>query len=326
MKKLINIAKWVLYSFLALLTTGVIYEQASQLYFNTKKPGPQEFCEINGLNIHFKKRGNGGPTVVFQSGLGGDYKIWEEIQDSVSQYTNTISYDRAGLHWSDGSKEIKTLESISEELYLLLEKTNCPKPYILVGHSLAGITLRPFIRNNPQNISAIVFVDVSHPLQIKNASEELNQYLVVPPTWLVGALVETGITRTYFSFKAFVSDLPSAHWFNRHVKDFFYRSYKTFLQEAVDDDVMFEQAAEINSFGNIPLTVVTGAYPNGADFLEKPHLVDEFITLHRKSQRDLLQLSTNSKQVIASNSGHYVPLQDPQVVIAAIKAYLVNSK
>ena len=314
--------KYVLYFFSGILLAGIIYEQCAQIYFNAKKPGADEFCNINGKEIHFIKKGKGGPTVVFQSGRGGDYKIWQEIQDSLSGYMTTISYDRAGLMWSDVSNETRTLKSMTAELEQLLEKTNCPKPYILVGHSLAGITLRPFVRDHANDISAVIFADVSHPLQIKNASEELKKYLVVPPQWLIGTFIETGIARLYFSFKPFMTELPLTHWMNRHVRDYFYKSYKAFLQEAQDDDIMFEQAEAINSFDPIPLTIITGAYPDGADFLGEESLVREYLTLHRRHQADLLHLSSQSKNVIAPHSGHYVPLQDPQIVIDAIKEYL----
>lgn len=317
-----RIVQWVMFSVLGLIGAGIIIEQSFQIHFNFKKPGESEFCEINGLKVHYKKKGNGGPTVVFQSGLGGDYKIWEEIQDSLSKHTTTISYDRAGLLWSEPANETKTLENITAELEQLVEKTNCPKPYILVGHSLAGITLRPFIKNNPEDISAVVFADVSHPLQIKNSSEELKKYLVVPPKWLITTLMETGIARFYFTLQPFMADLPKSHWMNRHVRNYFYTSYEAFLQEANDDDPMFEQAETINHFGDIPLTIISGAYPKGADFLGKDYLAKEYLTLHRSQQKDLLQLSTKSKQIIAQNSGHYVPLQDAEIVIASVKEYL----
>lgn len=317
-----KILKRVLVSVLILLVATIVFERISQVYFNTKRPGESEFVETNGLKTHFVKKGTGGPTVVFQSGLGGDYKIWEEIQDTLSKYATTISYDRAGILWSDLTEETKTLDNITEELTRLLEKTDCPKPYILVGHSLAGITLRPFVARHQQDVKSVIFVDVTHPLQIKNASEELKKYLITPPEWLVATLVETGILRCVFHFKGFIGDVPASHWLNRHIRNYFYLMYKATLKEANEDDVMFAQAEEISAFGDIPLTVISGGYPSGADFLGDPKLVQEYLGLHRAGQKDLLSMSTASKQVIARNSGHYVQLQDPEVIIDAIKEYV----
>ncbi|MCD8539398.1 MAG: alpha/beta hydrolase [Leadbetterella sp.] len=313
-----RILKAILKSILTLLLVIFLYEQASQLYFNSKKPSAAEFVDIDGVPTHFVKKGKGGPTVVFQSGLGGDYKTWEAIQDSVSRFTTTLSYDRTGLQWSGPSKSPKTLESMTRELEILLEKTGCPKPYILVGHSLSGLTLRPFIQRHKQDISGVIFLDVSHPEQVKRSSEELKKYLVVPPQGLVAALVESGWARIYFSFRPFISDVPGSHPMNKHITNYFYRSYKTVLQEAREDDLMFNEAGKINSFGSVPLTVITGAYPQGTGFLEDPALENEYLEIHRSGQKDLLRLSAQSKQIIAPNSGHYVPLTDESLVINAI--------
>lgn len=302
-----------------LLFAGIICEQVIQFYLDSKRPGPEQFCEINGANIHFIKKGSGGPTVVFQSGLGGDHKIWQNIQDSLSLVTTTIAYDRAGLQWSDRSGAEKTLESIKSELFELLEKTNCPKPYILVGHSLAGITLRPFVRDYGKDICGVVLLDASHPLDIKKSSDALKQYTQAPPAWLLTALMETGIGRLYFTFQPFITDIPDNHWMNQHIRDYFYRSYQTLFSEAVEDDIMFEQSEAITSFGTIPLAVITAAYPNGAGFLGDKALQAEYLKIHAELQKNLLDLSVNSRQLMAVNSGHYVPLQDEALVIRTIK-------
>ncbi len=314
-----KIFKKILIGLMGLVIIGFLYEQASQAYFNSKRPDSDKFVSIDGIKIHFQKKGNGGPTIVFQSGLGGDHKIWQSIQDSLSQHYTTLSYDRSGLQWSDISETPKTLESFTSELESLLEQTNCPKPYILIGHSLAGLTLRPFIKKHSKDILGVVFLDVSHPLQMEKSSEELQEYLVVPPTWLVGTLVNTGLARVYFSFSPFIKDIPSAHFMNRHIRNYFYMSYKTILREAREDDSMFKEAAAINSFGNIPLTIITGSYPNGAGFLGNKNLEKEYLDIHFTGQKDLLNLSSKSKQIMAPNSGHYVPLTDEKIVIDAIK-------
>lgn len=317
-----KILKAIASGMIGILLAVFVYEQGAQLYFDSKKPPASEFVGIDGVPTHFIRKGEGGPTVVFQSGLGGDHKIWEQIQDSVSRFTTTLSYDRSGLQWSGSSKSPKTLESITHELELLLEKTGCPKPYILVGHSLAGLTLRPFIQKHEHDITSVIFLDVSHPLQVKRSSEELKKYLVVPPDGLVAALVESGWARLYFTFRPFISDVPGSHPMNKHITRYFYRSYKTVLQEAREDDPMFDEAGEIESFGQIPLTVITGAYPQGADFLQDPALEKEYLEIHRSGQKDLLRLSAQSKQIIAPNSGHYVPLTDEPLVIGAILEYV----
>ncbi|GAA6764204.1 hypothetical protein AAFH68_01330 [Flavobacterium sp. CGRL1] len=136
-------------------------------YYDKKQPSKDEFVFVKDRKIHFRKIGNSlKGTVVFESGLGGDYMHWQELQNKLSKDYTTISYDKAGILWSDPAENI-SLKRYSEDLDTVLTKTNCPKPYILVGHSFAGITLRSFIKDHSQDIGGIVFVDVSHPQQLK---------------------------------------------------------------------------------------------------------------------------------------------------------------
>jgi hypothetical protein len=46
---------------------------------------------------------------------------------------------------------------------------------------------------------------------------------------------------------------------------------------------------------------------------------DESFPVYLKLQSDLLSLSRNSKEVIAENSGHFVIIDRPDVVISAIR-------
>jgi hypothetical protein len=71
--------------------------------------------------------------------------------------------------------------------------------------------------------------------------------------------------------------------------------------------------------GDRPLVVVTQGLNDFAQDVTDPSRKQQRIDEHRHLQADLLALSRNSKQVIATHSGHHVPLEEPQVVIDAIR-------
>lgn len=321
MKRLFNLSKWIFGPLLFLLLLGYLYESISRWIYDSKEPNQSEYIVIDDRKLHFHKEGNGNATVVFESGLGGDYLHWQEIQKEVSKYTTTISYDKAGVLWSDPSKEI-SLERYERDLSHLLEETNCPKPYILVGHSFAGITLRSFINNHSQDIEGIIFVDVSHPQQLKRSSDELKNPVTPPSKGVMNFLNETGILRLLFTATPFTNDVPHDHWFNQNIKNYFYRILPGLQQEMENDDVLMEAAEKINDFGEIPLTIITATYPNGISGIKDKGLQQEYLLLHQSLQKELLQLSTNSKQVFATNSGHYITLQEPELIIQEIKKTL----
>lgn len=79
--------------------------------------------------------------------------------------------------------------------------------------------------------------------------------------------------------------------------------------------------AHRRSFGDRPLVVLTAQdhYYDSAKTppaIHKKHLASE--REHALTQARLLSLSTDAKQVLVPNSGHYIQLDQPQIVINAI--------
>ncbi|WP_281233535.1 alpha/beta fold hydrolase [Flavobacterium gelatinilyticum] len=316
-KRVLKTFNYLLILILVLITAGFIYEQASRAYFDKKRPNESDFIKVDGRKIHFKKQGNGSTTIVFESGLGGDYLHWQEIQNKLSKDYTTISYDKAGILWSDPTEDV-SLKRYSNDLFQLLEKTNCPKPYILVGHSFAGITLRSFIKEHPENIQGIVFVDVSHPEQLKKSSEDLKNSVTPPSRGFLRFLNETGGIRMLYTLVPFTQSVPKEHIFNQNVKNNFYKIFDGLMQEMENDEKLMEEAEKINTFGSVPLVVITAQYPQGVENIPNKELEKEYLSVHNSMQKDLLNLSVNSTQFFASKSGHYVTLQEPELLYKAI--------
>lgn len=317
-KNILKILKISFLILLALILIGFLFEQIARFYFDSKRPDNNEFAKIDGRNIHYKKLGNGSCTIIFESGLGGDYLHWQEIQKKLSKKYTTIAYDKAGILWSDPSKEI-SLKRYSNDLQELLEQTNCPKPYILVGHSFGGITPRFFIQKNKKDMAGIVFVDVSHPKQMKKSSEALRNSVQPPPRMLLSFLNEIGVIRTLYSNVAFTAAVQKTHWFNQNVKNYFYRIFDGMMTELENDEKLMNEASQINDFGSIPLTVITAKYPNGVEGARDKELEYEYLAVHNALQIDLLRLSSNSKQIFAAKSGHYITLQEPDLICNEIE-------
>ncbi|MHC0445170.1 alpha/beta fold hydrolase [Flavobacterium sp. 3-218] len=317
-KKLLRIFKRLFIAFLILILIGFLFEQIARFYFDNKRPDEKEFVVINGRKIHYKKLGNGPCTIIFESGLGGDHLHWQDIQKKLLKKYTTIAYDKAGILWSDPSQDI-SLKRYSDDLETLLKQTNCPKPYILVGHSFGGITPRLFIQKNKKDLAGIVFVDVSHPKQLEKSSEALRNSVQPPPRKFSSFLNEIGLIRILYSSTAFTTAVPKEHWFNQNVKNYFYRIFDGMMTELENDDKLMREASEIDDFGSIPLTIITAKYPVGVEGARDKKLEKEYLGIHNALQTDLLKLSTNSNQVFASKSGHYITLQEPDLICNEIE-------
>lgn len=317
-KKVLKTLKILLFIFVTLIAIGYVFEHISRFYFDSKRPVNSEFVEVDGRKIHYKKVGNGNCTVFFESGLGGDYLHWQELQKKLSKNYTTIAYDKAGIMWSDASEDV-SLRRYADDLKQLLEKTDCPKPYILVGHSFGGITPRLFIKENAKDLAGIVFIDVSHPKQLEKSSSALKNSVQPPPRFLLSFLNEIGAIRILYASTPFTTAVPQEHWFNKNVKTYFYRIFDGMMTEMENDKKLMKEASQIDDFGSIPLTIITAKYPNGVEGARDKSLEKEYLEVHLSLQKDLLNLSTNSRQVFANKSGHYVTLQESELICNEIK-------
>ena len=110
-------------------------------------------------SFHYVKKGEGKPTVIFESGLGDNSNTWSLIQEIVSKTTTTISYDRLGLGFSSSTKNPRTIENLVLELNQFLTTNNIEEPYILVGHSIGGLIIRKYQHDYPEKIAGLILVD-----------------------------------------------------------------------------------------------------------------------------------------------------------------------
>ena len=319
-------SKWLTYLFRGLfvlvfgtLMLGIIYEQSARFRAQYKYRAPGAFAELDDQKIHYLRAGDGGPSVVFVSGLGGDHTVWKAVQEPVSKRTTTISYDRSGLLWSESNRDGKDAEAISKELYQLLKTTKVPKPYILVGHSLAGCSLRPFIRDHSGDIAGIIFADVSHPEQNERGSTALQAKMknTLPNLAFFRFAAGFGPLRMSINKNPYNKNLADDAPENTAYRQNIYRSIDGIIAEMKAVDQTLAQAKAINSFGNIPLIVISAQQKKEAE-LNDPELEKELQDLWGQLQKDLLDLSTNSKQVLASQSGHMVPFDQPELIVDAI--------
>jgi pimeloyl-ACP methyl ester carboxylesterase len=104
------------------------------------------------------------PTVLLEAGAFGFSADWGVVQDRLAAHgLRSLAYDRAGLGLSDASTEPRDGEAILSDLERLLEAADEPPPYIVVGHSMAGLRVQLLAARHRDWISGVVLVDASTP-------------------------------------------------------------------------------------------------------------------------------------------------------------------
>jgi pimeloyl-ACP methyl ester carboxylesterase len=104
------------------------------------------------------------PTILFEAGAFGFSADWGAVQPKVvARGLHACAYDRAGLGFSDPGPAPRDANAVVSDLERLLKAAHEDGPFILVGHSMAGLYLPLFAARNPDKIAGLVFVDTATP-------------------------------------------------------------------------------------------------------------------------------------------------------------------
>jgi len=208
------------------------------------------------------------------------------------------------MGYSDPGPSPRTARRLARELIRLLDRSGISGPVVLVGASIGGFTVRVFASDYEDRVSGLVLVDASH---------EDQQHDIPQLAPFVPFLSSIGVFRTVgMSFGLPTAMLaPSVREFARATR------FRAAGYQAAADEIVHvrESAGEVRAARReltIPVIVVTGG--RGSD------------TVWRNLQQNQVRLSQHGCQLIAEQSGHVVPVEQPQVVVDAIRAVVDGAR
>jgi pimeloyl-ACP methyl ester carboxylesterase len=235
-----------------------------------------------GRRLYLKCMGTGRPTVVLESGFGGNTDDWRDVQPQLGRITRTCAYDRAGLGNSVATPGVHDAGDEVRDLRRLLRAAHLPAPYVLVGHSYGGLLARLFAHEHPEQAAGVVLVDAVGRDQIRRA----------------------------------LADWPRAQ------APAVRRAFARTVQDGVDLAAGDALGRRVRTLGATPLAVITagrheaelGALPRGLARAQE--------RLWNTMQDELAALSSDHLHVVALRSDHFVQRLDgqPDVVVRAVGA------
>lgn len=135
---------------------------------DTVQPGQltdsdSQFIEINGLSVHIKTMGKGGPVIVLLHGFGASLFSWHAVMEPLSQDGMVIAYDRTAFGLTErpmtwkGQNPYGPQASV-DQLLGLLDFYNVQKA-VLVGNSAGGMVAMQFYLQHHDRVQGLILVD-----------------------------------------------------------------------------------------------------------------------------------------------------------------------
>jgi pimeloyl-ACP methyl ester carboxylesterase len=316
----------------AVLAAALLYQGMSAARDRHLYAPPGRLIKVGGARLHLHEKGNGRPVVVLEAGIGASSLSWAVVQPGIAAFTKVVSYDRAGLGWSASSRVPRSVTGMIGELRSLLSEAGAGPPYILVGHSFGGLLVQAYAALHLSEVAGLVLVDPVSAKAWASCPEtelrrlQLGAKLAKRGAWAArfglvrGALAALVAGRRWFpklaarlsgpqgtsamtNLIAEVRKLPPEVWplVRSHWSD--PKCFRAMAEYLCCLPECAQCAVEMHVKG-VPMIVLSAANA-------KPEELQE--------REEWIKQSGWGKQIQVPESGHWLHLERPELVIAAVQ-------
>lgn len=270
--------------------------------------------DTGGRKLYLECHGEGRPTVVLISGYRASGRYWTDdwrypdaprtmVLPGVAETTRVCTYDRPGTVATIGEDELvsrsdaiaqpRTTPEAVAELHALLQAAGVPGPYVLAAHSWGGFMARLYAATYPDEVVGLVLVD---------AYSERLETLMPSDRWAAMERLNQELgSNTVF---------PLAGYGEMETVDYY------------ADNVVVREAIAASPLTPMPLAVLAHGVPLDipAETLASYGITSaELEGFLRANYESLATLVPKARFFVASESGHDIPLDQPELVTEAIR-------
>lgn len=312
----------------------------------------QRLIDIGGRRLNLYCTGSGSPTVVLDAGLGGSTEDWYKVQPEVAKQTQVCSYDRAGMGFSDPAMTKRDPDAVVEDLHALLHSAGIQPPYVLVGHSIAGLYEVLYANRYPREVAGMVGVDPSRPFQAQRFASAapalaqanagtVQQWQQCYRALANGVHAAAGLKPCGFETPQQLAhdctkDGPGLCAVDRlqdrqfHNPSVWYDAISEMQSTAAGSKGSREVQSTQRSYGSMPLIVLTADDGPRHDRGQSPNIPKEqilaFWSAWKTMHDELAAYSSVGVNFVVSDTRHYIHQDQPTAVISAITEVLFQAR
>ena len=298
------------------IPVGIVWQFLARRLESGKYLPLGKLTDVDGHFMHIYCTGEGSPTVILEGGVPEWSIHWQKVQPEIATFTRVCSYDRAGYGWSDVGPGPRTAKKIVDELHTLLRNSGEQGPFVYVAHSFWGPAALLYQQTYPFKIVGMVLIEAWSPDLFTPVPDVITQALPlaqtlhsIAPLGQVRLVGELGILplADMLQAKLLPAELQpvyKAAYYDDGMWGTMYEEYSAMNESGL-------QTQGIASLGDLPLIVVKAGNRPADDYPS-----DE---VWDATQESLAGLSSQGELVIAETSGHFVQLENPELVVEAIR-------
>ena len=241
-----------------------------------------------------------------------------------------LTYDRAGLGWSDTGPSPRTADTLARELHNLLMKVVPGHRILLVAHGNGAHLARVFAHRYPFETAGLVLVDPHH----EDLEAELRQRAIPSPSAspllfrLLAAANAIGLLRL-FKVHVCVPALEGLAIQPRQREALIARGYdpqvlRTILAEELAQATNLAQVDALEDRFEFPVRVLSAGATMNAGAAPKNFPVGEFNQIWVDQALKLLDISSDATHEVIHASHHHVALHSPDQLLDTIRDALAD--
>jgi pimeloyl-ACP methyl ester carboxylesterase len=309
---------------LGFVAGSALIEHALELGDAARLSAYSTFHSVHGRKVRYQLAGAGqpGPTIVLVCGAMASLEEWDSVQAALSADAPVVSYDRAGMGFSDYSEGYDAIAQ-AEELEGILRAPGISPPFVVVSYSGSASLARVFTATHRDSVKGLVFLDPTIPEAVR-ATQGRGVYLR-KYTWALGKKM-IGSFFGYLRLKQVIARTATAEpvhvnpWGQRHelalpqvlereeALEVSFHYWLAITRDVFALDRSDEEAAATPWFDTIAVGVLSVVDPDASE-------LDRAIVA---GQRDMATKSTRGIFLAGAHVGHANILSDPVASPAAV--------